>query len=229
MLIISNLTTTSIFFANGIKALKAEVQELKSNPALPAATSAAPLSNASASDAELKLASYQKFMEDYIVNAQTQKLMAVKEAELKAEKKFQERLEKLLATSGVALPASGDVGAPELSLYQMRNLKVAAAGEAGKSRWGSMEVQKAIENAKSQPAAVTSKQVVEESSVFDQRNARILAAAAAGKSRWGDMEVQRAKNSGITPAMSVAAAPAPANTVVTLEDRVNLGARLLGV
>ena len=206
-----------------MKALKAEIQELKSNPALPAATSAAPVSNASASDAELKLASYQKFMEDYIVNAQTQKLMAVKEAELKAEKKFQERLEKLLAASGVALPASGNVGAPELSLYQKRNLKVAAAGEAGKSRWGSMEVQKAIENAKSQPA------VVEESSVFDQRNARILAAAAAGKSRWGDMEVQRAKNSGITPATSVAAAPAPANTVVTLEDRVNLGARLLGV
>lgn len=213
-----------------MKALKAEIQELKSNSALPAATSAAPLSNASASDAELKLASYQKFMEDYIVNAQTQKLMAVKEAELKAEKKFQERLEKLLAASGVALPASsGDVGAPELSLYQKRNLKVAAAGEAGKSRWGSMEVQKAIENAKSQPAVVTPKQAVEESSVFDQRNARILAAAAAGKSRWGDMELQRAKNSGITSATSVAAAPAPANTVVTLEDRVNLGARLLGV
>ena len=173
-------------------------------------------------------------MEEYIVNAQNQKLMAVKEAELKAEKKFQERLEKLLAASGVALPASDAVltqPAVELSLYQKRNLKVAAAGEAGKSRWGSMEVQRAIENAKSQPVVATSTQTVQESSVFDQRNARVLAAAAAGKSRWGDMEVERAKNSGISPATSAAAAaaPAPEKKAVTLEDRVNLGARLLGV
>ena len=36
-------------------------------------------------------------MSEYIVNAQNQKLLAVKEAELKAEKKFQDRLEQLLA------------------------------------------------------------------------------------------------------------------------------------
>ena len=46
-------------------------------------------------------------MAEYIVNAQTQKLLAVKEAELKAEKKFQERLEKLFAAGGIPLPVEG--------------------------------------------------------------------------------------------------------------------------
>lgn len=232
----------------------------------------------SASEAQAKLASYQQFMSEYIVNAQNQKLLAVREAELKAEKKFQERLEKLLSASGVALPPSDAVKAEPapaavLSLYQKRNLKVAAAGAAGKSRWGSFEVQKAVEHAKNQPVAVTSS-TEGESSVFDQRNARVLAAAAAGKSRWGDMEVQRAKNNGLAslddrvnigaslfdqrnarvlaaaaagksrwgemevqrakssviPAASSAAAATPASVkTVTLQDRVNFGARLLGV
>ncbi len=207
------------------------------------------------------------------MNAQNQKLLAVKEAELKAEKKFQDRLEQLLAASGVALPSSDaaetqPAAAAELSLFQKRNMKVAAAGEAGKSRWGSLEVKKAAELAKSQPAVVASSTVAE-SSLFDQRNARVVAAADAGKSRWGDMEVQKAKSSGISSledrvnlgaslfdqrnARVVAAAaagksrwgdmevqkaggssPAPPATpappkVITLEDRVNLGARLVGV
>lgn len=164
-------------------------------------------------------------MSDYIVNAQNQKLLAVKEAEMKAEKKFQERLEKLLSASGVALPSS-DVeteAVTELSLFQKRNLKVAAAGEAGKSRWGSLEVQKAAESAKSQPVVATTA-AVEESSIFDQRNARVVAAAAAGKSRWGDKEVQRANGGS-----AVVASPPPAPKPITLEDRVNLGARLVGV
>ena len=207
-------------------------------------------------------------MEEYIVNAQNQKLLAVKEAELKAEKKFQDRLEQLLAASGVALPSSDAAETQPVSLFQKRNMKVAAAGEAGKSRWGSLEVKKAAELAKSQPAVVASSTVAE-SSLFDQRNARVVAAADAGKSRWGDMEVQKAKSSGISSledrvnlgaslfdqrnARVVAAAaagksrwgdmevqkaggssPAPPATpappkVITLEDRVNLGARLVGV
>eukprot|EP00986_Skeletonema_menzelii_P021142 scaffold33355_cov131-Skeletonema_menzelii.AAC.1 len=254
-----------------IAELKAQIEQLKSNPALPAAAPMQPVSIISASDAEAKLASYQKFMSEYIVNAQNQKLLAVKEAELKAEKKFQDRLEQLLAASGAALPSSDAVetqpaAAAELSLFQKRNLKVAAAGEAGKSRWGSLEVKKATENAKSQPPVVVASSTVAESSLFEQRNARVVAAADAGKSRWGDMEVQKAKSSGITSledrvsfgaslfdrrnARVVAAAaagksrwgdmevqkaggssPAPATPapakVVTLEDRVNLGARLI--
>jgi len=216
-------------------------------------------------------------MSEYIVNAQNQKLMAVKEAELKAEQKFQERLEKLLAASGAALPSSDAAvetqpePVAELSLFEKRNLQVAAAGE--KSRWGSLEVQKAAESVKSQPAVVASS-TVEESSLFDKRNARVAAEGAAGKSRWGDLEVQKAaigtvtaeplaasldnrvnlgaslfdkrnarvaaegaagksrwgdlevqKASGSSPAP---ATPAPAKAV-TLEDRLNLGARLVGV
>lgn len=214
-----------------ISELKSQIEQLKSNPALPAATPAEPVSIASVADAEAKLASYQQFMSEYIVNAQNQKLMAVKEAELKAEKKFQERLEQLLAASGAALPASDAVetqpeaAAVELSLFEKRNLKVAAAGEAGKSRWGSLEVKKAAESVKSQPVVVVAaSSTVDDSSLFEQRNARVVAAAAAGKSRWGDKEVQRAGGSSPAPP----AAPAPPK-VITLEDRVNLGARLVGV
>jgi len=261
-----------------IAELKAEIEQLKSStPALPAAAVAEPVSIIPASDAEAKLASYQNFMSEYIVNAQNQKLMAVKEAELKAEQKFQERLEKLLAASGAALPSSDAAvetqpePVAELSLFEKRNLQVVAAGE--KSRWGSLEVQKAAESVKSQPAVVASS-TVEESSLFDKRNARVAAEGAAGKSRWGDMEVQKAaigtvtaeplaasldnrvnlgaslfdkrnarvaaegaagksrwgdlevqKASGSSPAP---ATPAPAKAV-TLEDRLNLGARLVGV
>mmetsp|Transcript_16550 Transcript_16550/g.24693 ORF Transcript_16550/g.24693 Transcript_16550/m.24693 type:complete len:279 (+) Transcript_16550:88-924(+) len=210
-----------------IAELKATIEQLKSStPALPAAAVVEPVSIIPASDAEAKLASYQNFMSEYIVNAQNQKLMAVKEAELKAEQKFQERLEKLLAASGAALPSSDAAvetqpePVAELSLFEKRNLQVVAAGE--NSRWGSLEVQKAAESVKSQPVVVASS-VVEESSLFDKRNARVAAEGAAGKSRWGDLEVQKASGSSPAPAT-----PAPAKAV-TLEDRLNLGARLVGV
>lgn len=83
-------------------------------------------------------------------------------------------------------------------------------------------MKKAAESVKSQPVVVASV-AVDDSSLFDQRNARVVAAAAAGKSRWGDKEVERAGGSSPAPA-----APAPPK-VITLEDRVNLGARLVGV
>ncbi|KAK1748881.1 hypothetical protein QTG54_000820 [Skeletonema marinoi] len=56
-------------------------------------------------------------------------------SELKAEQKFQERLEKLLAASGAALPSSDAAvetqpePVAELSLFEKRNLQVVAAGE----------------------------------------------------------------------------------------------------
>ena len=180
---------------------------------------------------EAKLASYQSFMAEYIVNAQNQKLLAVKEAELKAEKKFQDRLAKLF--DGMALPEGG-AAAPtavvEATPFQSRNAQIIAAGAAGKSRWGSMEIERAIEQAKSAPAAavaVTSAPPEVEATVFEARNAQVVAAGAAGKSRWGAMEVEKAAAANGAVAVPVkeekkTAAP------VTLEDRVNLGARLLG-
>jgi hypothetical protein len=217
-------------------------------------------------------------MAEYIVNAQNQKLLAMKEAELKAEKKFQERLEKLFAASGVALPGSVEtVDAPfvEPTLFELRNARVVAAAKEGKSRWGEKEVERAAEQSKNAPVVAASgtsvttssseptlyeqrnariiaaasegksrwgekeiSRALEQSkgspstsqsaagaSLYDQRNAKVVAAAAAGKGRWGDMEVERVKNG--VAALNVPSKPSP--TVASLEDRVNLGARLVGV
>lgn len=272
------------------KALKAEIAQLKSIQSItggtidspPAISTSIPTDNTAIAQ---KLVSYQTFMEEYMVNAQNQKLLAIREAELKAEKKFQERLEKLLAASNAALrekSVDATVLSRELTLFEKRNARVIAAAQAGVSRWGSMEVERAQELAKNAPA-VTSMPATSKSSaeltLFDQRNAKVVAAAAAGKSRWGDMEVNKAKNSGVTAvsqsssstnsqvaesslfvqrnAKIVAAAAAgksrwgsmevdraissgasgtivnvqsttPAPSVVTLADRINLGAQLLG-
>ncbi|KAL7527204.1 hypothetical protein ACHAWF_002077, partial [Thalassiosira exigua] len=210
-------------------ALKAEIEQLKSGSALAVASPApaAPLASVP-SDAGAKLASYQSFMAEYIVNAQNQKLLAVKEAELMAEKKFQERLENLFEASGLALPEGLTPPAPaaapaiEQTPYQSRNAAVVAAADAGKSRWGEMEVAKAREVLASAPSASAAPAAA--STAFESRNANVVAAAAAGKSRWGSMEVERAKNGAAAPAEEKAAPK-----VVTLEDRLNLGARLLGV
>ena len=177
---------------------------------------------------EAKLASYQNFMAEYIVNAQNQKLLAVKEAELNAEKKFEGRLNKLLEASGMALPASEAAPAAAVvveSSFDKRNAQIIAAG--AKSRWGSMEIERASEQAKSAPVAVAVTSAPSEvgATVFQQRNAQVAAAGAAGKSRWGNMEVDKAAAGG-----SVATATAPAAVAekkeVTLEDRLNLGAGL---
>lgn len=228
-----------------IALLKAEIEQFKTSSALATTTPAAPppsapLATTTSSEAEAKLASYQSFMAEYIVNAQTQKLLAVKEAELKAEQKFQARLDKLFEAGGMALPAAAAVAveeaAPvvELTSFQSRNAQIIAAGAAGKSRWGSMEIDRAIAEQKNQPVAAASTATSEVSSMppssFESRNAQVVAAGAAGKSRWGDMEVERVVKNG-----AVAAAPAAAVVVeeekevapVSLEDRVNLGARLM--
>jgi len=217
-----------------IEALKAEIQLLKTSSALATTTpaaAAAPLANIPDSEIAAKLASYQSFMTEYIVNAQNQKLLAVKEAELKAEKKFQERLDKLFEAGGMAIldGATDAVVVVEETSFQSRNANIIAAAEAGKSRWGSAEVERAIEQAKSAPASSTTTAAVSAPpSVFDERNAQIIAAAAAGKSRWGTMEVERAQKNGVAVVATVVVEEETVPSVVTLEDRVNLGARLLG-
>ena len=175
---------------------------------------------------EAKLASYQNFMAEYIVNAQNQKLLAVKEAELNAEKKFEGRLNKLLGASGMALPASEAAPAAAVvveSSFDKRNAQIIAAG--AKSRWGSMEIERASEQAKSAPVAVAVTSAPSEvgATVFQQRNAQVAAAGAAGKSRWGNMEVDKAAAGG---SVSTAPAAVAEKKEVTLEDRLNLGAGL---
>ena len=176
-------------------------------------------------------------MAEYIVNSQNEKLLAVKEAELKAEKKFQERLEKLFEASGMTLPADSsstatasgdsvvDSGRGEETLFQKRNAYIIQAANAGSSRWGSKEIERAIEQTKNAPTSVSSSSTAPatttavNASPFDMRNAQIVAAANAGVSRWGEKEVERAKINGVTATTS----PTPATAPVTLEDRINLG------
>lgn len=176
-------------------------------------------------------------MAEYIVKAQNQKLLAVREAELKAEKKFQERLEKLLQAGGMPMPPAIEAEvvpevAAEESSFDARNREVAASAAAGKSRWGEMEVNKAkAAVAAKGPAAIAAAIPVgtKSQSSFQSRNAQVAAAAAAGKSRWGDAEVNRLNNGvGAAPAAnSKQEEEAKDITAVSLEERVNLGARLL--
>ena len=166
---------------------------------------------------------------------------AVKEAELKAEKKFQERLEKLLSSSGMMLPASATAvaaAAPvvveEGTPFQKRNAHILSAAEAGKSRWGSMEIERALGQAKPAASAAAASVSVSAppaaSTSFDRRNARVVASAGVGKSRWGTMEVERAAkmNGAASPPPPAAAAVVEEARCISLEDRLNLGARLLG-
>lgn len=210
-----------------IAALKAEIQRLKTSPApaivappapAPVPAPVAPSSGLATSELESKIASYQSFMTEYIVNAQNQKLLAVKEAEMRAEKKFQERLEKLFE-AGAALPSTGAAAeaAPavaEETMFQKRNREIVAAAAAGKqSRWGDKEIKRAREQVESQPTGAATAAVA--ASPFELRNAAVSAAGAAGKSRWGAMEVAKANGA------------VEEKKPMTLEDRVNLGARLL--
>eukprot|EP00566_Odontella_aurita_P009127 CAMPEP_0113540962 /NCGR_PEP_ID=MMETSP0015_2-20120614/8766_1 /TAXON_ID=2838 /ORGANISM="Odontella" /LENGTH=506 /DNA_ID=CAMNT_0000440813 /DNA_START=145 /DNA_END=1665 /DNA_ORIENTATION=+ /assembly_acc=CAM_ASM_000160 len=243
-----------------IESLKSEIGELKSSreTSIVQAAPAAPLPpppEGSREELAVKLVSYQKFMSEYIVKAQEQKLAAVKAAEAAAEQKFQEKL--LLLGAAPEPPASAApavVAAPsENKLFAERNANVSAAAKAGKSRWGDMENQRAAGSAATlsveaaaaaAPVAVPPADVPPEveaadhglradggvsgpslaervalgasvggeaapassapapaapvaavsknQAIFQQRNARVTAAAQAGKSRWGEMETERA-------------------------------------
>lgn len=131
------------------------------------------------------------------------------------------------STSSVA-PSVGATPAAETLLYENRNKMVVAAAAAGKSRWGTMEIEKA-KNLAALPGKQTSQgstslstsTSIESSSLFQQRNIKVVAAAEAGRSRWGAKEIERAK--GLVSALP--SAPATTNKA-SLQERVNLGASL---
>ncbi|KAL7443381.1 hypothetical protein ACHAXH_007517 [Discostella pseudostelligera] len=247
-----------------ISVLKAEIERLKSasSSELSVATSAVaspspPLTsnldynNMDIAAMQSKLASYQAFMEEYIVDSQNQKLAAVKEAESRVEKKFMDMIEKLLLdessvngsadSSSPAVVATTAATVGEQSLFQKRNIQITQAANANKSRWGSMEIERAKDQLLVQPppsaaAASATTTVASTATLFDRRNAQVVASAAAGKSRWGGMEVERAMKNGVVVAdggssasgSSGGSAERTTNAVISLEERVNLGARLLG-
>jgi hypothetical protein len=72
------------------------------------------------------------------------------------------------------------------SLYEKRNVQVAAAAAAGKSRWGSQEIGKLSSKTIDSVEIVNSHE-----DIFEQRNNKVLAESAAGKSRWGKEEITR--------------------------------------
>jgi hypothetical protein len=136
-----------------IEALQREVDELKARQQSGTGGAIAMASSSSAyagaddlmslpKDALVsKVIQYQRFMERYIVEAQEQKIRAIKAA----EDSLRSKLESQLALGPASAPASSSLAAPpgETALYQARSAAVAKAAAAGKSRWGDMEVQRA--------------------------------------------------------------------------------------
>lgn len=113
------------------------------------------LSTPASGDVEVlsnRLVAYQKFMAEYMINAQEDKARAVKVAEIAVAKKYEEKLNAFMlnpATGSSDVDVAVDVAvadavAVEVStLYEERNAHIAASAKAGKSRWGDKEVEKA--------------------------------------------------------------------------------------
>jgi len=218
--------------SNEIKALKAELAALKAakeEPAAivaPAPAPAAPLAvTGDVEELTQKLESYQKFMAKYIVEAQDQKLKAVKAAEAAMAQKYEQKL-LLLGSEEAAAPAppaaapAAPVLSKEQSLYASRNAKVAEAAKAGKSRWGDQENARAAGSVQAAPVAappvaaadvapVVSKNV----DLFNKRNAAVAAAGKAGMSRWGVMEIAKASGAATIVVPQNTATPTVANGV----------------
>lgn len=129
-----------------IQELKKELELLKgqssSSSIVPTAAT-----EGSSEDLVSKLNAYQQFMSDYIVRAQEDKLKAVKTAEASVAQKYEAKMSLLLG----AAPSSSSPSSPPPAvatttatnnIFDARNEKITAAGKAGKSRWGTMEVQK---------------------------------------------------------------------------------------
>lgn len=130
-----------------IEALKGQVEELKAgNPSSSIIQASeptqAPPIEGSIEELQEKLAAYQNFMAQYIVNAQEDKARSVKAAEIAITQKYQDKLNAFM------LEGSADAGAittdaGESDLFKGRKTKMAAAAKAGKSsRWGDAEVER---------------------------------------------------------------------------------------
>lgn len=172
-----------------------------------------------------RLVTYQQFMSKYIVEAQEQKMKAVKAAEAAITAKYEQKLQ-LYQAKAPEIPPS----LPATKLYEGRNTNVAAAAAAGKSRWGDMEVSKAqgstgigvngmqVNGAviptmeqSTEPAPIT---ILSGSTLYYHRNQMVAKAGAAGKSRWGKDEVDKAtKEAAKGPALA-SSSSAPTQAIV---------------
>ena len=212
-----------------LQTLKTEVTELKeSGASIPkenavVASSQPPsgmnLSSMTTEQLRAKLVVYQDFMAKYIVQAQQQKMKAVKAAELATAAKYEEKIKLLLAAApasdgSTSLPAKTDAVAKVKITPKGPEIDVKAEPKNDKVNG----VKKANGVAASAPAAVT----LPSPDIFDQRNKKVAAAGKAGKSRWGDAETKKASTeaskssppSAVTP--PAAPAPAPPQTPVVV-------------
>ena len=220
-----------------LQTLKSEVTELKEQvgkvpkesavvvaPTTPP-SAGADLSKLTIDELRAKLVQYQDFMAKYIVQAQQQKMKAVKAAELATAAKYEAKLQLLLsAAEGTEAPVVET--SAEKTLYETRSANVAAAAKAGKSRWGDKEVAKVKisdgnfvevtpddKNGAAKVNGVAAKAPepvsLPSSSLFDERNKKVAEAGNAGKSRWGDAEVKKA-SAEASKQPSIASAPEPA-------------------
>lgn len=149
-----------------IESLKEKINQLESNPSSSAIVNTPPPTPAAGSVEEMsaKLVAYQKFMASYIVNAQEEKIKAIKAAEQAVSKKYEEKLSTFMLSGAAEESAPAaivvDENAPGSKLYKERNAKVAAAAKAGKSRWGDKEVERVSTAATSKAPTATTKPAV---------------------------------------------------------------------
>lgn len=131
-----------------IQALQQQIAAMNSGGSITTTTQPS-----ASTDKELaaKVEQYQKFISQYVVNAQEEKYKAVKAAEAAIEAKYQEKLNAFMLNpappsvetkkTAITTPVANGVNIGS-KIYQDRNANVAAAAKAGKSRWGDAEVQK---------------------------------------------------------------------------------------
>jgi len=238
-----------------IKTLKNEVTALKERVEVPR-ESAVVLSSEPATGRDLssmtteelraKLFQYQEFMAKYIVQAQQQKMKAVKMAEVATAARYEEKIKFLLAAGSTTASSESEV-VPSKDVAKVKitpkdsdvDLKAKPVNGAKKA------------NGVAAPSPIN----LPSSDLFDERNKKIAAAGKAGKSRWGDAEVKKASAESSKPSLSSTpgtstppappAPPAPSSGVSpeieaadhglrndggvggpTLAERVNLGQQL---
>jgi len=134
------------------KALRAQIDKLKSAPPpVSAAPKKVEVIIESNKDMSEKIKHYQQFIGKYVVEAQEQKMNAVREAEARVAALYEGKINVLTAAAQAdnllsaaeepPPPANVAIIDPTV-VYDARNARVESEAAAGKSRWGDAEVKR---------------------------------------------------------------------------------------
>lgn len=123
--------------------------------------------------------------------------------------------------SNGAAPATAFASAPAPSLVVPPEVEAADHGLRADGGVGGLTLAERVTMGANAGSGSAAAAISPEEISYRKRSARIAAAAAAGKSRWGAMENERAQQFASLPAGS------SSQPVAALEERVNLGARIL--